>query len=98
MPAVVKKIRRFLERPSVRYWLPNRKVLAGTLASLLVLAGRKAGVLDLLPAGWSETVSFAIVAYLVKEFDYPDAEVEFEPDEDFDFSKPPKTAPGPPHQ
>lgn len=74
MPKIDKtlvKIRAFLANPNVRYWLPKRKVLAGALASVLVLAARSAGVLDGLPSGWSETIAYAIVAYLVPEYDEP---------------------------
>jgi hypothetical protein len=46
-------------------WIPAPNVLAGLVAGALVAAARKVGVLDSLPAGWSEAVAGAVVTYWV---------------------------------
>lgn len=72
------RARDFLARPEVAKWLPRRKVVAGGITAVLVLAGRKLGLDAVLPAGYAETAAFAIAAYFVP--DPQDPEPVFEPD------------------
>lgn len=66
--AVISRFRAYVARPDVRRWvIPYRKPLLAVVAAGLVALGSDLGVLDWLPAGWSEVGAALIVGYFVPE-------------------------------
>ena len=72
LQAGIASLRKFLARPDVARWLPNRKVVAGAVAGVLVAGAREVGIADSLPVGWSEAAAFALVSYWLPEHDPAD--------------------------